>query len=488
MVAQHTRPQAQPTAAVQLARSHAQPTTVVQQARPQPQPAKAVDDASEIWHVQVAAGDVRVVDLDKLDDLFRFEVIDENAFVWQKGMQKWARLGDLLGPPEEEPDEPFHVLFGPGNVRVLTLDELNDFYRYEVIDESTLIWQKGMSEWQTLGRAAGIDEAVLPFHAAASSAAPQHQAVGTGAVTAARANAVDQYGVTVAAAPSAANAVSVPARSVAPMAPSARAGSAASPVMQATLQAPAASPLSHAPGRATLPVQGITRPAPAVQVTPSSPFSTRPVSLSIEPYANAAPPRASRWLVRLAVAAGVILAILRNDVVHAALEKSPLLAQYEQAERSILGGPAFGTTRSVDQLVASCGGHLDSVHLPIAVTQFGDAQKRGTALDAKRTEAEASPQRDASGSADRGARANSNVTTPSINATQPPTATPSTALGSSKAASDMAKALTSTPSKPAAKAPVVSQPSKRRAPSAKAAAKSGVKGGGSYYDPLNGAL
>jgi hypothetical protein len=461
--------------AQQQARPYAQPTMVAQQQAHTTQGVRD-DPASEIWHVQVAAGDVRVVDLDKLDDLFRFEVIDENVFVWQTGMQKWARLGDLLGPSDEEVEDPFHVLFSPGNVRVLSLDELNDFYRYEVIDESTLIWQKGMSDWQTLGRAAGIDEAVLPF------AGTQNH----GAATAARTVTAAQLGATFAA-PAGANAAAVPSRSIATATASTHTRAAASPAMQSVLPALAASPLSSAAGLDSLPTQVITRPAPVVQVVPSAPFSTRPVSLSIEPYANATPPRAGRWLVRFAVAAGVILAMLRNDVVHAALGKSPMLAQYEQVERSILGGPAFGTTRSVEQLVASCGGHLDSVHLPIAVTQFGDARKRGVALEAKRSEAEASPTRDDSASvAASTSSAASNVTAPPSNQAQSPT--PIANTGSSKTADDMARALGAAPAKPVSKAAVASQPSKRRPPAGKAAAKSGVKGGGSYYDPLNGAL
>lgn len=416
----------------------------------QAQPARGANkEPDETWHVQVAAGDVRLVDLDKLDDLFRFEVIDENAFVWKKGMDKWARLGDLLGA-EDEPEQPFHVLFSPGNVRVLSLDELNDFYKHEIVDESTLIWQSGMSEWQTLGKAAGIDEAVLPLRDAVSSTIPtQVRPVAT--------QPPARTGASVRAAPQA-----TPIRSSAP----------------APVTAPQGALLVTPASASAYPAAVVQGPA----------FSTRPVSLSIEPYPSKPAPAASRWLTRLALVAGAVLAMQRNDIVHAALGQSPLLAQYEQTERALLGGPAFGTTRSVEQLIASCGGHLDPVHLPIAVTQFADAQKRGAVKDVDRaatadaTTSPAPPIRDATTGTSpsrvapiRDATAGTSIVAPA-----------STTKGSLNASTTTSRAVSSALSgkTPAA----VSHPSKPRSSSGKHASKSGVKASGSYYDPLNGAL
>ncbi|HEY5957256.1 MAG TPA: GYF domain-containing protein, partial [Polyangiaceae bacterium] len=200
--------------------------------RPAERKHSSADD--ERWHVQVAAGDVRVVTLDKLDDLYRYDVVDENAFVWQPGMSNWIKLGTLLEAAEEtaapapiyvqlspdnikpvtleqlgdyyrygtvdgstlvwtaatnewtslaqalgqgslasaqasdqadddEPEDPFFVLFGPGDVREITLEQLDDYYRYGVISESTMLWQKGMGEWQSLGKVAGIEETPEPI-------------------------------------------------------------------------------------------------------------------------------------------------------------------------------------------------------------------------------------------------------------------------------------------------------------------------------------
>lgn len=56
----------------------------------------------DIWHVQVADGDVRIVSLEQLDDLFRLDLIDDNVNVWQPGMPAWQPLKVVAGMDEDE--------------------------------------------------------------------------------------------------------------------------------------------------------------------------------------------------------------------------------------------------------------------------------------------------------------------------------------------------------------------------------------------------
>ncbi|HEY4160165.1 MAG TPA: hypothetical protein VGM29_18760 [Polyangiaceae bacterium] len=55
----------------------------------------------DIWHVQVSDGDIRVVTVDQLDDLFRLDLIDESVNVWQPGMPTWQPLKVVAGMDEQ---------------------------------------------------------------------------------------------------------------------------------------------------------------------------------------------------------------------------------------------------------------------------------------------------------------------------------------------------------------------------------------------------
>jgi hypothetical protein len=56
---------------------------------------------TDLWHVQLASGDLEVMTLDQLDDAFNSDRIDENTMVLQGGALKWSRLGEILGLDEE---------------------------------------------------------------------------------------------------------------------------------------------------------------------------------------------------------------------------------------------------------------------------------------------------------------------------------------------------------------------------------------------------
>jgi len=376
----------------------------------------------EVWHVQVAAGDVRVVTLEKLDDLYRYDAIDEQAFVWQTGMSGWVQLRTLLGidaaPDITEPEEPFHVLFGAGNVRELTLVQLDEFYRNEIIDESTLVWTKGMTAWQSLGQVAGIDDT-------ASVELP-----------------------------------TVPQRPIA--------------------------------------TQPIVVPVARTQPVIVPVLTTPPVAFSIEPPLYAEAGRGWRWPFRLALAAGVALAIFRNDLAYSIVNGTALARSYTQAEASVLGGPSFGTLRSVETFIADCGGHLEPVRLPVAVTQYADAQKQFAAAAKTKSSAEASGVNPSSGStvtspvAEHVTGASSG--TAALNqaaVASAPASGAASELGATKAkpVADLSKSVAATigkmPVKPAASR---MKASARPARKGSSSSKGGLRSGGSYFDPLNPTL
>jgi GYF domain 2 len=55
----------------------------------------AVD--SDLWHVQLASGEVCTMTLDLLDDAFQDGIISEQTFVWQEGSPNWTTLGEVAG-------------------------------------------------------------------------------------------------------------------------------------------------------------------------------------------------------------------------------------------------------------------------------------------------------------------------------------------------------------------------------------------------------
>jgi hypothetical protein len=57
---------------------------------------------SDLWHVQLANGEVCTMTLDLLDDAFQDGIIDKHTYIWQEGSPDWVTLGDVAGL--DEPD------------------------------------------------------------------------------------------------------------------------------------------------------------------------------------------------------------------------------------------------------------------------------------------------------------------------------------------------------------------------------------------------
>src|SRR6187402_2281145 len=71
---------------------------------PMPDAATAAKD-DEQWHVALAPGEVKVVSLEQLDDLFRLSIVDAETKVWQPGMSEWLPLGVIAGMDDEGMDD-----------------------------------------------------------------------------------------------------------------------------------------------------------------------------------------------------------------------------------------------------------------------------------------------------------------------------------------------------------------------------------------------
>lgn len=113
----------------------------------------------EDFHV-VIDGRVMAMSLEDLDSWYQKDIIEDATLIWQPGLGEWMRLDTVLAeleqgapdiasaPPMDE--DIYFVLIAEGEVKQMSLDLLADTYRLDVIDEDTLVWQPGYTEWVPL--------------------------------------------------------------------------------------------------------------------------------------------------------------------------------------------------------------------------------------------------------------------------------------------------------------------------------------------------
>lgn len=216
--------------------------------------------------------------------------------------------------------ERFHVRMAPGEVKLLTLDQIDDLFRLEVIDPDTLIRQEGTEQWLPLRVVAGLDED--DAGSAAEPAAPVR---------------------------------SMPPPPPAPLPPPAR--------VSLPPASSAAAPFSHSPSFAPPPVASVPPMSfvspPVASASPSS-FAPSFAPVVAPPvFAPAASPsRASRvelLLLGLSALIGVLVALQRNGALAALSVSAGQSSSYLKLEAS-LGGPGFGTPRAVEALVSQGSG------------------------------------------------------------------------------------------------------------------------------------
>jgi hypothetical protein len=220
----------------------------------------------------------------------------------------WDDSATVSGQPVA-PEEAWHVAVAPDDVKVVSLEQLDDMFRLSLVDSETKVWQPGMSEWVSLGVVAGLDEPAAPTKRTHPKPPSPRSAP--------------------------------PPRSLPP--PPQRAPVSALP------PAPQRAPVSALPAASFYPqpLQPVSYAAPVPTLAPIA--SVRPLVVSHNPYPM---PQSGggfgRFIVGLALVAGVGLTLYRNGVLRDAahsIHQDGLYAQLEQR----LGGPSFGTLRAVEQ-------------------------------------------------------------------------------------------------------------------------------------------
>jgi uncharacterized protein DUF4339 len=203
-------------------------------------------------------------------------------------------------------DEKWHVALAPGEVKIVSLEQLDDLFRLSIVDSETKVWQDGMAEWQPLGVIAGIEDKTVPEPKRTHPKPPSPRS-----------------------SPPPAPRRSVPS----PPRPASRAPAAA-----ASFYPQAVASASFYPEPLVV--------APIRTVTPLT--SVRPLVVSQQPHAANQGGGFGRFLIGLAAVAGVSVTLYRNGVVREAATSVHQEALYARLEAS-LGGPAFGTLRAVEQ-------------------------------------------------------------------------------------------------------------------------------------------
>jgi hypothetical protein len=219
----------------------------------------------------------------------------------------WDDWSASNAPPINE-DEKWHVALAPGEVKIVSLEQLDDLFRLSIVDSETKVWQDGMAEWQPLGVIAGIEDPVED------------------------------------------KTVIAPKRTH-PKPPSPRSSPPPAPQRSAPPRPPsrAPDPIASFYPQTTAATSFYPEPivvAPIRTVTPLT--SVRPLVVSQAPRVANQGGGFGRFLLSLAAIAGVSITLYRNGVVREVATSVHQEALYARLEAS-LGGPSFGTLRAVEQ-------------------------------------------------------------------------------------------------------------------------------------------
>jgi hypothetical protein len=351
-------------------------------------------------------------------------------------------------------DDLWHVIVASGETKVLTLEQLDDLFRLDIIDADTKVWQPGMRDWLPLSVVAGLEEppTVIKAPAPPPSRRP------------------------------------VPPRKPTPVLAAVPPAPARSPLPAAAPAVPLRSTVQTLSGRAvTLPFSGpaaapggtesVTLPWGASSPAPGSgqavsalamPESLRPIVLSDGPP-PIAPPRPNRLgsvVVALAIVAGVGISLYRNDVLRDVARSTGQEGKYAQLEAAV-GSPGFGTPRAVKELTAAS--------LPLRpsseATPAARIERSPTTLHAS------SSSRTESGTASPKPRETTATRQPEGSSRGLEAAFAAQLGGGAKASPSKAARRTATPAAPT-----------RRSEPRSASAGLGIKGSSNTHDPLNGKL
>jgi hypothetical protein len=234
-------------------------------------------------------------------------------------MQHWQ--SDSASAAGED-QELWEVIVAPDDIKLLTLEQLDDAFRLDVIGVSTLVRQKGTASWQRLGVVAGIENE-------APNRAPADWSDGTSELPPA-------FGVRPEPRPGKAPAYAAAAH------PFWNAGASQPPLPLLE------SPILAAPAA----------PQPALE-PPSFDALTRaePIAyLGAPRVSGAGRSRLSSALMLLCAVAGALWIVHRNDLLRLGARRFGFETKYLTFEQSVLGKPGFGTPRALEAFLAELPG------------------------------------------------------------------------------------------------------------------------------------
>jgi hypothetical protein len=227
-------------------------------------------------------------------------------------------------------------------VKQLTLEQLDDLFRLDVISADTQIWQEGMDEWLPLSVVAGLGDDEPPISIPVSAPPPRSaQRIAATTSTAWPPVATAPAPAAVSSWPPAVSFGTTAPLSTRPPPPSARSNP---PVSDPLSSWPPAAAWSDPPRAASV--------SPLAATVAANQFADNYVSPRFEDTTPGARVGVGgAWVIVLSVIVGVAVTLYRNAVVHAAAGSMGQTASYMKLE-SALGGPGFGTPRMVDQMTA----------------------------------------------------------------------------------------------------------------------------------------
>jgi hypothetical protein len=89
------------------------------------------EEPVELWHVEVAPNDVRIVTLEQLDEAFQQGLVNERTRVYQEGMDEPAFLGELLGLGDEDDDDDIHDVHEEDTARAAPISTIAPSRHYQ---------------------------------------------------------------------------------------------------------------------------------------------------------------------------------------------------------------------------------------------------------------------------------------------------------------------------------------------------------------------
>jgi hypothetical protein len=218
-------------------------------------------------------------------------------------MQHWR--SDSFSEAASQDQELWEVIVAPDDIKLLTLEQLDDAFRLDVIGVSTLVRQRGTASWQRLGVVAGIESE------------------STGGATSDWDEGRPEPPRTAEphAAPLAAHPFWSAGGAVAPL-----------PVLEAPEQNETAVP-APAFGRASFDAPAPVQPLVVTRLPKRGGQRTRS--------------RLSSWLIAGTTLLGALWSCHRNDLLLDLARRFGREPSYLELERAVLGGPGAGTPRAL---------------------------------------------------------------------------------------------------------------------------------------------